>query len=323
MRGEHLLGLTASEARGGSSPRARGAPYRDSCLYLRSRIIPACAGSTTRQPRPSSRRSDHPRVRGEHLISRAISGAAVGSSPRARGALVMNCRAWYRQRIIPACGGSSPRARGARCGPTSRTAHREDHPRVRGEHRERRGSGGLPGRIIPACAGSTRASADARSPGSDHPRVRGEHRWGGWICRPPSGSSPRARGAPNAPAGLVMTGRIIPACAGSTSRNAPRPRSAEDHPRVRGEHRVAATGSLPQPGSSPRARGARRPPRPPPRCCRIIPACAGSTPCPWCRTTDQADHPRVRGEHGCGSPSWSTSAGSSPRARGAHRLRPG
>ena len=90
-----------------------------------------------------------------------------------------------------------------------------------------------------------------------------------------------------------------------------------DHPRIRGEHPIAAKPDNLVMGSSPHTRGAHR--RRPARSAatRIIPAYAGSTVrrrqpprSPW-------DHPRIRGEHpGLGRrPSWR--GGSSPHTRGA------
>ena len=170
---------------------------------------------------------------------------------------------------------------------------------MRGEHRRTGFFNPCSGRIIPACAGSTRmpSNFDGSRTGSsphargarkepsfgigllrDHPRMRGEHR------------VRRAHG-------LTQDG-IIPACAGSTS-----PLSMNECSLV---------------GSSPHARGAHL------RlgCLRgnpgIIPACAGSTSrrSPWLAWTPgssphargahrrrgtnrpfRRDHPRMRGEH--------------------------
>ncbi len=73
-------------------------------------------------------------------------------------------------------------------------------------------------------------------------------------------------------------------------------------------------------GSSPPARGARAPTRNRPRPRRIIPACAGSTA--RCSPTRRLprDHPRLRGEHSTITRAARNAWGSSPPARGAHRL---
>ena len=192
--------------------------------------------------------------------------------------------------IIPACAGSTRLSRPPR-------RRRRDHPRMRGEHERasspRTLSGGssphargaltntqgikVGSGIIPACAGSTPAVVPARLAHGDHPRMRGEHRGPERPRLPARGSSPHARGAlaPHWPPRDAR--RIIPACAGSTSR--------------------LASLAVYSEGSSPHARGAlveegvvvgRH---------GIIPACAGSTGPPLRRSRRRGDHPRMRGEH--------------------------
>ena len=191
--------------------------------------------------------------------------------------------------------GSSPRARGQPKGPPLELKCR---------------------RIIPACAGSTRASSRSIWRDSDHPRVRGvnnprEPRSAGCL-----GSSPRARGQPDPEVRAVLVPRIIPACAGSTISALTHASTHSDHPRVRGVNLPPETAESSGIGSSPRARGQRKeqvqgrykariipacagstqgdpaalPPAP-----RIIPACAGSTTSTELPVPLLADHPRVRG----------------------------
>ena len=74
--------------------------------------------------------------------------------------------------------------------------------------------------------------------------------------------------------------------------------------------------SVPNVGSSPRARGTRPDRVPSARGLRIIPACAGNTNTVHTIIGGNWDHPRVRGEHAQRLPSESTPMGSSPRARG-------
>ena len=91
----------------------------------------------------------------------------------------------------------------------------------------------------------------------------------------------------------------------------------KDHPRIRGEHRVASIRGWRRGGSSPHTRGA----RPAVRCyspaSRIIPAYAGSTQDPTEPSQENMDHPRIRGEHGAGLSNRRRSEGSSPHTRGA------
>ena len=136
------------------------------------------------------------------------------------------------------------------------------------------------------------------------------------------GSSPPARGARLPAALLGRSGRIIPACAGSTG-DRPRASSADqDHPRLRGEHRYTGSVNSGGSGSSPPARGA-------PGCIRyrtwglrIIPACAGSTTDLGAALKQSGDHPRLRGEHSPRMKDDHERPGSSPPARGAPRQWP-
>ena len=166
--GEHSRRARTAAAWAGSSPRMRGAPALLKSHGFAGGIIPAYAGST-HAPTPWTHRGrDHPRVCGEHLVRGRLVCVRQGSSPRMRGALAREVAAYDRLGIIPAYAGSTLLAR--RVEP-----HRQDHPRVCGEHwiselgiskstgssprmRGARSSGSrvrLPLRIIPAYAGST------------------------------------------------------------------------------------------------------------------------------------------------------------------------
>ena len=271
-------------------------------------------------------------MRGEHGGFSTPKTKLGGSSPRARGALGVVNRYPRPPGIIPACAGSTRRN-------AQRSAPARDHPRVRGEHPyprvpilAYRGSSprargarrddarvdALPG-IIPACAGSTPTSSATMTAPRDHPRVRGEH-WRAPRKRPwGAGSSPRARGALQLEQRPPGGPGIIPACAGSTDPAPAQSGHGGDHPRVRGEHRAGAVHRPTPWGSSPRARGALQ--------CSygcldrggIIPACAGSTRARLQSLHGSEDHPRVRGEHPMTFRHRRSTAGSSPRARGARR----
>ena len=249
MRGEHALGEEERWARLGSSPHARGAPGERVLGRLRLGIIPACAGSTSRDRRRPHTGWDHPRMRGEHFLGPPVPTPARGSSPHARGAQVARLGHELAHGIIPACAGSTASR------PYPWPAPR-DHPRMRGEHGGRmrvrtvvKGSSpharGAPVtcpalvdslRIIPACAGSTPSPSRKRCSAWDHPRMRGEHVSVEIGYYNDQGSSPHARGARSCGIVAGRTNGIIPACAGSTSSTSTRAGARWDHPRMRGEH---------------------------------------------------------------------------------------
>ncbi len=173
---------------------------------------------------------------------------------------------------------------------------------------------------IPACAGSSSTQL-SRLPGArDHPRVRGEQIRSVRVSPPPSGPSPRARGAALPGALVLQHHGTIPACAGSSGERHRVTPSAGDHPRVRGEQRRRLACLPVHWGPSPRARGAdrRMVRRPTPR--GTIPACAGSRVSGGGGLTVSGDHPRVRGEQTLDDNPGLPDGGPSPRARGAgHR----
>ena len=118
--------------------------------------------------------------------------------------------------------------------------------------------------------------------------------------------------------GGVAGGRgIIPAYAGSTRPTAPETSPLPDHPRIRGEHTAGMFSCAPPMGSSPHTRGALGLGGPGRIAERIIPAYAGSTDRHPRQCQGRRDHPRIRGEHKCGSRLKTTSPGSSPHTRGA------
>ena len=188
-------------------------------------------------------------------------------------------------------------------------------PRARGTHpslpRNPRGH-----RFIPACAGNTSSSLTNPTPPPVHPRVRGEHAASAFFTASPAGSSPRARGTQCADPARFRCCRFIPACAGNTEGHEGPDNPITVHPRVRGEHKMAATASSIGDGSSPRARGTHPSLPRNPRGRRFIPACAGNTGQGHERRSPGLVHPRVRGEHSPFSTDSDSQSGSSPRARG-------
>ena len=274
----------------GSSPHTRGARHLPRRPGVVERIIPAYAGSTEK-PRHEKelipriipayagstppiwlairRARDHPRIRGEHTPQPKRPSQTTGSSPHTRGAPPRGVVRKPGRRIIPAYAGSTSTASKTRCRP-------RDHPRIRGEHLNRiknempsEGSSphtrGAPcfgavvdpeGGIIPAYAGSTVVVGVCDVYEPDHPRIRGEHDIRFATLAGNYGSSPHTRGArADEPRHRRRVG-IIPAYAGSTAFERLREAVAEDHPRIRGEHRGTLGLGRAVLGSSPHTRGA-------------------------------------------------------------------
>ena len=253
MRGEHGHNFRMRDWANGSSPHARGAPSDGRACSCPRRLIPACAGSTASPSVPSACGRAHPRMRGEHVRILACTSLAAGSSPHARGALEDMFLPLEQGRLIPACAGSTT-------SPQASSMRTRAHPRMRGEHLSwivalDRSSGSSPhargarqcacerdswAGLIPACAGSTGCRTAAASSGWAHPRMRGEHNPALTTGVKAMGSSPHARGALVRRVRDDADERLIPACAGSTLRPAPRAVRGPAHPRMRGEHDASA-----------------------------------------------------------------------------------
>ena len=195
--------------------------------------------------------------------------------------------------------GSSPLARGLR-----------GHSRHKGCDRG----------IIPARAGFTPPHAGPRSSSPDHPRSRGVYMGPNLRKSWKAGSSPLARGLP----GRCTTGRtgggIIPARAGFTLSTSACWRGRGDHPRSRGVYADRPPDAREPLGSSPLARGLPGAEHRPAGGGRIIPARAGFTPRSAPTAEGGRDHPRSRGVYAASAETRRSSAGSSPLARGLHRL---
>ncbi len=213
------------------------------------------------------------------------------------------------------------------------------HPRLRGEHSNRRcngcatgGSspltrGALPAwwarreqrRLIPAYAGSTLGEVSAWSPVWAHPRLRGEHARPFLSVLGKGGSSPLTRGAPERRKVMRENTRLIPAYAGSTPLLHVGRIARRAHPRLRGEHRAICRLLLWKYGSSPLTRGA---PCQSLRLSRdpgLIPAYAGSTISFIPHGRRNKAHPRLRGEHAAPPKPSRYFGGSSPLTRGARQ----
>ena len=176
----------------------------------------------------------------------------MGSSPHTRGALSTANSCAGRARIIPAYAGSTLSGDRVR-------DDRQDHPRIRGEHKSTRNTDSTSPWIIPAYAGSTYWRWAVFLTQRDHPSIRGEHITRAGRLRPPRGSSPHTRGALLRRVLMTAANRIIPAYAGSTLHRCRLHRARQDHPRIRGEHTSGTSSSSCRDGSSPHTRGAHSP----------------------------------------------------------------
>ena len=254
----------------GSSPLARGT--RGLCVlkYPLVRLIPARAGNTLFICSHTPSTAAHPRSRGEHHFTHYGCRRDRGSSPLARGTLLLVLADALLSRLIPARAGNTLGIAGL---PASDAAH----PRSRGEHPF------LPLGVL--------------APGAAHPRSRGEHT--GKLNASPVifGSSPLARGTPVARSRSWFSCRLIPARAGNTTERITFEMCAAAHPRSRGEHwRKTAIHELAN-GSSPLARGTQQATRLREGWGRLIPARAGNTVSLDFLWLWLAAHPRSRGEH--------------------------
>ena len=151
---------------------------------------------------------------------------------------------------------------------------------------------------------------------SVHPRGRGEHAILFVYINRHCGSSPRARGTRLGKARRRHCERFIPAGAGNTIEQLIADLKAAVHPRGRGEHSRDQVSGEQAAGSSPRARGTRRPLRGQTTQERFIPAGAGNTLVQRLVQLIKPVHPRGRGEHTWRHYRAFWSSGSSPRARG-------
>ena len=149
IRGEHATISISPLLQLGSSPHTRGAPESPRHKRNPGGIIPAYAGSTPFLVRPTSIPWDHPRIRGEHSMSRLQLPRTEGSSPHTRGALYRELQSACLDGIIPAYAGSTFFL-------LSFNFLCRDHPRIRGEHPA--------GRVVPASGpGSSPHTRGART----------------------------------------------------------------------------------------------------------------------------------------------------------------
>ena len=136
-------------------------------------------------------------------------------------------------------------------------------------------------------------SADLRA----HPRSRGENPSMRAFTVGARGSSPLTRGKLRALLGLTGGPRLIPAHAGKTVNNDPRPVDDGAHPRSRGENCVAACSDAVAAGSSPLTRGKQGGRDVYDALSWLIPAHAGKTSIDVEAFCARGAHPRSRGEN--------------------------
>ena len=273
-------------------PRIRGEHPHDPLRgRLSAGIIPAYAGSTSAGRRASRSRSDHPRIRGEHARPSTGRVDDVGSSPHTRGALCCHDR---------------------------RPRRAVDHPRIRGEHQIHLNSTGDIRGSSPHTRGARPMARRRLRHRGIIPAYAGSTPVGRVAEMREAGSSPHTRGAQPLFLAKRRDHRIIPAYAGSTDPARQAAPGRQDHPRIRGEHPIAAKPDNLVMGSSPHTRGALPHLRLHVRHHRIIPAYAGSTRGFRRPRRGRPDHPRIRGEHMGTQSCELTCLGSSPHTRGAH-----
>ena len=191
--------------------------------------IPAHAGKTGTAGLNAWRNEEHPRARGENLVSISRRALRIGTSPRTRGKQFLGLDHLANSRNIPAHAGKThrdgtlanpapehPRARGengfgvafgARVWGTS--------PRTRGKHARCHESCSVGGNI-PAHAGKTSSATSLVTTNAEHPRARGENEQTFDPFLEELGTSPRTRGKRYCVECLDSSSRNIPAHAGKT-----------------------------------------------------------------------------------------------------------
>ena len=174
--------------------------------------------------------------------------------------------------------------------------------------------------IIPARAGFTGSSRFPVRGTSDHPRSRGVYGHVGDGGGAAGGSSPLARGLRPMPLPRSADSRIIPARAGFTVDEGRQGRGRRDHPRSRGVYLNSASALKRESGSSPLARGLRDGTSSWVSPIGIIPARAGFTQAARVEVVQNRDHPRSRGVYHIWFRIENSKHGSSPLARGLHRI---
>ena len=107
LRGDYHMPAARSGRWAGSSPPARGLHCSAISLIARLGLIPACEGTTEDVFQNASDSEAHPRLRGDYRKTEYLSPIITGSSPPARGLLVVSSGHILPIRLIPACAGTT------------------------------------------------------------------------------------------------------------------------------------------------------------------------------------------------------------------------
>ena len=127
-RGENARSPCCALSGTGTSPRTRGKQSGKPILSPTHGNIPAHAGKTEGEHGLVLKGEEHPRARGENLLTGVRSMYSGGTSPRTRGKLPVLDPYCLPPRNIPAHAGKTYRPRRLHCRPG-------EHPRARGENR--------------------------------------------------------------------------------------------------------------------------------------------------------------------------------------------
>ena len=170
--------------------------------------------------------------------------------------------------------------------------------------------------ITPACAGTTACLVTIFAVHRDHPRVCGDYGIVAGYQNTCRGSPPRVRGLLCGNSQWQWSGRITPACAGTTQQGSRPASRIRDHPRVCGDYAEVFGRKSISLGSPPRVRGLPVETAKGVEIARITPACAGTTRSALYWFLPLRDHPRVCGDYSLHGILQSLAMGSPPRVRG-------
>jgi len=235
---------TVTAARTGPSPRVRGKRFHRVPVNRPRRSIPASAGETGSSGCSARAVRVHPRECGGNLSVYRALGLRPGPSPRVRGKhLLLRAVADHHgsipasagETLCPGASGSSRRVHPRECGGNGWIRTRAflsagPSPRVRGKRYVVRARG-VEDRSIPASAGET-VSLDLLDEREQvHPRECGGNPIQGRRSLAGMGPSPRVRGKPSLPPPARHGEGSIPASAGETGARGGSGRAPRVHPR--------------------------------------------------------------------------------------------